>query len=124
MKYLLDTHVFLWWLNGDKRLQKSTKGLIEDKNNIILVSVVAAWEISIKLSTKPHFKLKTSIKRAFEIAGFEIINITLPHVLTLHELPHYHKDPFDRMLIAQARTENLVLVTDDTKIKQYDVRVA
>lgn len=119
MKYLLDTHIFLWWLNSDKRLQPSNKEIIADKTNTIYVSVVSAWEISIKLKTNAGFKLRTSIKKAFEIAGFEVLGISLEHVLSLDKLPMYHKDPFDRMLIAQAKVEGCRLITNDPKIKEY-----
>lgn len=119
MKYLLDTHIFLWCLNGDKRLQAEDEEIIVDKTNFIFVSVISAWEISIKLKTDTRFRLRTSIKKAFEISGFEILNISFKHVLCLDRLPMYHKDPFDRMLIAQAQVENCKLITVDPKIKKY-----
>lgn len=122
MKYLVDTNIFLWYLNSDRKLKDSTKSIIVNPNNIIYVSVVSAWEISIKLKTNALFKLKTSIKNAFQISGFEVLNISLEHVLSLHNLPLYHKDPFDRMLVAQALVENCVLITNDPKIKKYRVR--
>lgn len=122
MRYILDTNVFLWALNNHKRLKTSVKEIIVNPDNEIFVSVVAAWEISIKLKTNPSFKLRVSIKRAFELSGFEILDINLEHVLSMHKLPLYHKDPFDRILIAQAKVEDLVLITADRKIKRYKIK--
>ena len=121
MRYLLDTHIFLWWMNNDTRLKASGKEIIESKTNFIYLSIVSAWEISIKIKTNSKFKLRTTIKRAFEISSFKILDISFNHVLSLHKLPMYHKDPFDRMLIAQAKVEKCTLITDDSKIKKYNV---
>jgi PIN domain nuclease of toxin-antitoxin system len=121
MKYLLDTHIFLWALNNDKRLKKGYREILTNRSHLIYVSVVSAWEISIKLKTNPRFKLKTSIKKALEISGYEVLDISLEHVFCVHKLPMHHKDPFDRMLIAQAKMEKCILITDDSKIKRYNV---
>lgn len=121
-KYLLDTHFFIWWLTGDNRLQSSTKDIIKNPGNIVYASVVSAWEMSIKLKANPKFKLRVSIKKAFEIAGFDVLDISLRHVISMHKLPLYHKDPFDRMLIAQANAEGCILITKDPKIKKYKVK--
>ena len=120
MRYLLDTHIFIWWLNGDKRLRSSVKEKIKNTNNRFYVSVASALEMSIK-SISGKIKLKTTIKRSFEISGFEVLNINLSHAIQLGKLPFYHKDPFDRMLIAQAKIEKCTLITDDSKIKRYNV---
>jgi len=122
VRYILDTNVFLWALNNHKRLKTSVKEIIVNPDNEIFVSVVSAWEISIKLKTNPRFKLRTSIKKAFELSGFEILDINFMHVLDMHKLPLYHKDPFDRILIAQAKVEDLTLITADAKIKKYKVK--
>lgn len=121
-RYLLDTHIFLWWLNNDKRLKHATRAILENQNNQICVSVITAWEMAIKHKNK-KIALKTTIKYSFAISGFTVLPVTLDHVLQLEKLPLHHKDPFDRMLIAQAKTEKLILVTDDVKIKKYDVKV-
>lgn len=120
-RYLLDTHLFLWSLVGSRKLKAHIEEVLTDPRNFIFVSVVAAWEISIKSRKNPNFKLKTSIKRAFEISGFEVLSVTLDHVLELHKLPFHHNDPFDRMLIAQAKAEKLTLITADRKIWEYKI---
>lgn len=122
MRILLDTHVFLWALEGNKKLKDSIRRIIEDPKNQILVSVVNGIEISIK-SRKEKLKLKTTLKRMFEISGFEILNINFNHLLALDKLPLHHKDPFDRILISQSKVENLTLITSDIKIWKYDLKL-
>lgn len=123
MKYLVDTHIFLWWLNSEKKLRNSVKEILKDPDNIIYVSVISAWELSIKLIKDSKFRLKTTIEDCFQKAGFEILDINFSHVLHLQKLEQHHKDPFDRMLIAQAQSEGAVLITGDDKIWKYDVDV-
>ena len=120
MKYLLDTHVLLWWLDGDKRLSEKFKKIIGDTNNIKLVSVVSIWEIIIKVQTK-KLPLKTSIENLVKKIRFPVLNIDIIHALELIKLPSIHKDPFDRMLVAQAKSEGCILLTDDKNIKKYKV---
>ena len=124
MKYLLDTHIFLWWITDNIKLQRSTRDLISDKGNKLFLSSASLWEIMIK------FKLnkidlpenpKIYLKKQVEINSINILNITMEHSLETFDLPEIHKDPFDRMLIAQARVEKLTIVTSDSFIKQYDV---
>lgn len=124
MRYLLDTHIFLWWLNGDKKLKNPLKKIIENKENQITVSVVNGIEISVKARTR-KIKLKTTIKTMFEISGFQVLDVNLSHVLELDKLHMYknHKDPFDRILISQARVENLTFITTDEKIWKYNLRL-
>lgn len=121
MKYLLDTHIFLWSLNNDVKLKGSVKKILVDPDELIYISVVSAWELSIKSKTHPGFKLRTPIKEAFNILGFEILPIFFEHALAVEKLPYYHKDPFDRILIAQALVENLTLITSDQKIWKYKI---
>ena len=118
MGYLLDTQIFLWWLNDDKKLGEKIKKIIANPQNLVFLSVASAWEIILKLKTK-KLRLKTSPRKCFENLEFELLDIKLNHVLESHKLPYHHKDPFDRMLIAQARVEKLSLITSDTKIWQY-----
>lgn len=122
MRYLLDTHIFLWWLNNDKKLKHSVREVIKDTKNQIFVSVASAWEISMK-HRAGKLSLETSLQTCFEISAFELVNINLVHILKLDSLPIHHKDPFDRILIAQAKAENLIIITDDIKIKTYNVQV-
>lgn len=122
MRYLLDTHVFLWWLSLDKRLKEGWKQVISDSSNQVFLSTVSAWEMSIKLQIG-KLKLKTPLADCFKDLSFEILDISLDHILTLNQLPLKHKDPFDRMLIAQAKEEQCILVTDDEQIQAYDVPI-
>ncbi len=119
MRYLLDTHIFLWSLNNDRRLKDDIKKILINPELAVFISVASAWELSIKTKTHPGFELRTSIKEAFNISGFGILSIFLEHALTVGKLPLYHKDPFDRILIAQALAENLTLITSDQKIWKY-----
>ena len=120
--YLLDTHIFLWSLDEIKRLTKEVTKILKDPQNRIFVSVATAWEISIK-HKKGKLPLKTTLEECFRKSNFEVLEINLPHILQLENLPNYHKDPFDRMLVAQAIIEKLMIITQDEKIKKYDVSV-
>ena len=122
MRYLVDTNIFLWSLNDDKKLQDEIKNVLKDPQNQIFVSIASAWEISIK-NRAGKLPLKTTLKRCFETSPFDTLNISLPHVFEFEKLPLYknHKDPFDRILIAQARVENLTFITTDEKIWKYDL---
>lgn len=121
MKYLVDTHIFLWWLQENNRLKFQIKEILSQPDNIIYVSVISGWELSIKSRTKSKLKLKTTIEDCYKKAGLEILDIKLPHVLQLTKLSILHKDPFDRMLIAQAQVEDATIITTDEKIWQYKV---
>lgn len=123
MKYLCDTHIFLWWLNDDKRLKNSIKEILANPNNIIYVSVISGWEVVIKLKTNRKFRLRTTLTECFLKAGFNILDIKLPHVLQLEKLDLLHQDPFDRMLVAQAISEEATLITGDEKIWRYDLSI-
>lgn len=118
MKYLLDTHVFIWAMEDNKRLQQEIKDTISSSKNKVFVSVSTIWEITIKKSLK---KLKTpfDIEASIEKTGLQVIPIQITHALKIEKLPLHHKDPFDRILIAQAKVENLTLITADQKIWQY-----
>lgn len=120
MHYLLDTNIFLWWLDKDRKLKDAVQQIIKDPRNQIFVSVASGWEISIK-NRAGKLPLKTTLKTCFEISGFEVLDMNLDHILKLDKLPLYHKDPFDRILIAQAQVEHLILITNDKKIWKYKV---
>lgn len=120
MRILLDTHVLLWWLSNHKSL--TTKGAlaIKDGGNDIFVSAVTAWEISIK-KTLGKLKAPDALEEALEANRFNHLPISIRHGRVAGSLPRHHDDPFDRMLIAQAQTEQLIIVTHDVRIKQYGV---
>ena len=120
MKLLLDTHVLLWWLDDNRRLAQGTKNRIADGANQVLVSAASIWEIIIKRSLNklviPHDFRK-------QLDPFQSLEVKLEHAFAVGNLPDYHKDPFDRLLIAQCIVEGLVLVTHDTNIKRYNIPV-
>ena len=118
---LLDTHVLLWWLQDDPRLGARTRQTIADRGDPVAASAASVWEIGIKRATG-RLEAPAEIGSIIEAEGFEPLPITFAHATEAGALPRYHADPFDRMLVAQARTEGLILVTADPKIARYDVR--
>lgn len=125
MLVLLDTHALLWWLADDPSLSRRARAAIADVTHGVLVSAVAAWEIATKVRLG---KLPTAADLAADLAsivdaeGFEILPISGDHAIRAGLLPGSHKDPFDRMLIAQAQAENLVLVSNEQAFDAYGVR--
>ena len=119
MGLLLDTHVVLWWLLDDATLSEEFKVRLDDDPDVWL-SPVSVWEVSIKSSAG---KLDGPQNLAEEVArsGFRQLPITTDHAVAAGRLPLLHRDPFDRMLIAQARAESLTLVTRDPQIHRYEV---
>jgi PIN domain nuclease of toxin-antitoxin system len=121
---LLDTHTFLWFIGNDPRLSTTAAGLIADPDTPVRVSVVSAWEIVIKLGTgkltldRPLAQLWPESLAAND---FEVLDVTSRHVLALEGLPLHHRDPFDRLLIAQALTEGLEIVSADSAFAPYPV---
>jgi len=125
-KLLLDTHIFIWLDMFPNKLSPQVTKLLIDKSNILIMSVVSVWEIQIKLQLgKLQFKqpLTEMISSQQKINGINILPITLSHVLALQNLPDYHKDPFDRLLISQAIVEKMVLVSNDEMIRKYPIQV-
>jgi len=121
MNFLLDTHRALWALSDDERLTKEARGLITNEGNRIFVSVASMWEIAIKKALKPD-KIPISGKEYLHYcgqAGYELLPIRETHVLSLENLPALHSDPFDRILVAQASAESLMLLTHDSVIAKY-----
>jgi PIN domain nuclease of toxin-antitoxin system len=126
VKYLLDTHTFLWWDMQSARLSARVRDLLQDKSNVLRLSVASVWEMQIKLQLgklKPSAPLAEIIKKQREANGIELLPIEVAHILGLSSLPSHHKDPFDRLLIAQANVEGFTLITDDPFIAQYPVKV-
>lgn len=122
MDLLLDTHAFLWWIEDDKKLGPKARGAITRPENAVLVSAATAWEIAVK-RTLGKLELRGDIARAIADSQFAELPITVEHAVAAGELPNLHRDPFDRALIAQARIEDLTLLTQDEQITQYDVAV-
>jgi PIN domain nuclease of toxin-antitoxin system len=119
MKLLLDTHILLWWLNDDEKLPKKAHQLISHADNDIYVSHISLWEIQIKVMTgKLHADLKAIIEQ-LPVNDFLELSSHVNHFIALSQLPSYHQDPFDRMLIAQAISEPLHLLTHDKNVSLY-----
>ncbi len=120
MRYLLDSHVFLWWLQNDLRLVPSVLDLIKDPANQIWVSAASIWEIGIK-QANGKLRVPEGLSEQISLEGFKPLNISVEHAQLAARLPKHHSDPFDRMLVAQAMLERLKLVTADRHLKSYDV---
>ena len=121
MKLLLDSHVLLWWLEGGPSLSAEHRALIDDPRNEILVSSLSVAELQIKANLGKLDIPNDPIGVALAEEGFEELPFTAEHGDVLRDLPSLHRDPFDRMLIAQALVEDCVLVTADAAIRQYAV---
>ncbi len=121
MRLLLDTHVLIWWLNDDAALSVTARQAITDPGSEVFVSAASAWEIAIKRALgKLEFPIDR-ISKILDEAGFAPLGIEVQHTIRAGALPRHHDDPFDRMLIAQARLEGLVIATADSTFRKYDV---
>lgn len=120
--FLVDTQIFIWWMEQNKRLSEDVVALLNDTDKKIYISVASIWEIVIKKANK---KLRTphDIEGGIKEAGFTVLPIEISHVLTVGVLPLHHKDPFDRVLIAQAKVEDIPLITADKNIWKYPIAV-
>ncbi|GAB4506077.1 MAG: type II toxin-antitoxin system VapC family toxin [Anaerolineales bacterium] len=126
MKLLLDTHTFIWWDSEPAKLSPQALALCQDTQNMLLLSVASIWEMQIKFQLgklRLALPLKEIIESQRQTNNIEILPVTLAHVLALEHLPAYHKDPFDRLLVAQAIVEEAVLVSGDPNIAKYPVQV-
>jgi PIN domain nuclease of toxin-antitoxin system len=123
LRLLLDTHVLVFWFTDDQRLGKSARGSLSDRNNEILVSVVALWEIVMKQRVG---KMQADLGRMLELVddnGFNLLPMSPKHLFSLATLPMHHRDPFDHLLIAQAIAEDAILMSNDRYAAAYPVRV-
>lgn len=120
MKLLIDTHVFLWWDSDDSKLPEEFRSAIAAPQNEVYVSAVSVWEIAIKRASGKLIFGQT-VGRSMERHGFRSLPITVEHAEWAGGLPPLHRDPFDRLLVAQAHLEGLVLVTVDDQILRYQV---
>jgi len=125
VRLLLDTHALLWWLDGDRQLSPKARRAIADQSNTILVSAASAWEIATKARLG---KVPGAADVAADVAacvagqGFLPIDITMLHAQRAGRLPGEHRDPFDRMLIAQSQMEDIAILSDDEAFDKFDVR--
>lgn len=126
MRLLLDSHTFLWWVRNDPALKKRTQALIADTGNECYVSHASAWEMAIKASlgklTLPS-TVEQFVIHQCEINDFRLLPITLAHIGLVQLLPFHHRDPFDRILVAQARMEGMTLLSRDPTLKDYGISI-
>ncbi len=126
MKLLLDTHIFIWWADQPEKLSPAALSTLEDEANELLLSVASVWEMQIKIQLgklKLSLPLKELVKNQQEINDLMVSPVALTHVLALDALPVHHKDPFDRLLIAQSIAEGLTIVTADSQFSTYSVKL-
>ena len=124
MKLLLDTHTFLWFIMGNTKLSNNTRKLMEDTGNEKLLSVVSIWEMAIKanlgkLSFAEPFEVL--IPQQLKLNGIELLNIKTEHAAIIMTLPFHHRDPFDRLLIAQSMVERLPILSADINFDNYPI---
>jgi PIN domain nuclease of toxin-antitoxin system len=120
MTLLLDTHAFLWWLDDPGLLSAAARKAIGDGKNTVYISAAVIWEISIKRALG-KLDAPEDLVEAMAANRFLPLPVTIPHALAVQTLPDHHRDPFDRLLVAQARHEGFRLVTRDSNIPRYGV---
>ncbi len=126
MSYLIDTHILLWWIFNDPKLNSDCRDIIRNPDNMIIVSSVSAWEIATKYRIGKLPEAKQIVEQYSQIlhqAKFSEMAIATDHALRAGSLPIVHRDPFDRMIMAQAEIENLPLITYDTAFQTGLIRV-
>jgi PIN domain nuclease of toxin-antitoxin system len=122
MNLILDTRALLWWLDDSPLLSDVGRSVIADPDNVIVLSAVVIWEIRIKQAIG-KLEIAPDFYPVIKNQGFDLLPITVDHAMAVGELPMHHRDPFDRMIIAQAKLEGLKVVTHDTVFKKYDIPV-
>lgn len=121
MRLLIDTHLLLWAAEGPERLSAEAFNLMSDPDNVLIFSVASIWEVAIKQTLKRRdFSADASLfRRGLIESGYEELPINAAHAIAVADLPGIHNDPFDRMLVAQARTDGLLLITADQRLALY-----
>jgi PIN domain nuclease of toxin-antitoxin system len=126
VRLLIDTHILLWTANADARLEQTAIDLIEDPETELLLSMASIWEMAIKINLgklqlgKP---LNDFMEETTRLYNVELLPIQLEHLIPIESLPQYHRDPFDRLLIAQAMVENIPILSQDTAFHQYPIQL-
>jgi len=126
MRVLVDTHAFIWDLEANPRSSRKAIEMLRSDASELVFSLVSLWEIAIKIKTGKLNTIGSSvvyIRNEMDAYGMELLPIRYEHILQLEALPLHHGDPFDRLLIAQAMSENIPILTSDRKFKLYDVKV-
>ncbi len=121
-KFLLDTHIYIWWMMQDRRLTREVVTILANSENEILLSTATVWEMVIKKRIG-KLKVPRSWKKDLRESNFSVLSISLNHVLALENLPLIHRDPFDRLLIAQATHEKATLISLDPIFSKYKVKI-
>lgn len=124
MNLLLDTHTFIWYLEGHQELSKTCQNLIEERSNINFVSIASFWEIAIKLSIGGKLELSKPFEQLNQFAwdnNITILPIRFDHTTVVKSLPFYHKDPFDRIIIAQAIVDEMPILSRDGYFDSYSI---
>lgn len=123
MKLLLDTHILLWYLEGHPNLPDVQRLMIEDRRNQVFVSAASLWEMTIKISIGKLDLMDdlATIEKTLRLQGIPVLPIQTPHLQSLLTLPFHHRDPFDRLIIAQAISESMTLVSHDAVFSAYSV---
>lgn len=126
MRLLLDTHTFLWFLNGEKQLPPKIKDQIKDTGNVCFLSIASIWEIAIKLSLKKlHLGILFSkLPNLLQELNIDILPLTFEHINILVNLEWHHRDPFDRIIISQAQFEGLIVLSKDENFNLYPIQLA
>ena len=122
MNLLLDTHVLLWWLDDHPSLSEKARASISNGENLIFVSSAVIWEVRIKQALG-KLEIPPNFHQVLEQQAFEMLSITVEHAHAIGDLAAYHRDPFDRMLVAQARVEGFTVVTRDAIFEQYQIPI-
>ncbi|CAN5868893.1 type II toxin-antitoxin system VapC family toxin [soil metagenome] len=124
MRALLDTHVFLWWINEDPRLSRTAREFLSDEENDLIFSVASVWEMAIKIGSGKldiTGDLGAYVSAYLRENNMEVLQVNLRHAAGIVELPDHHRDPFDRLLVAQALAEDVAIVTIDPQVTRYPV---
>lgn len=125
MRALLDTHTLIWWISADPSLTQTACGIITDTDNTLVVSAASAWELAIKYrlgKLRKAADLVSDFSGRIAREGFDLLPISAEHGIRAGLLPGLHKDPFDRMLIAQSQSENIPIISNDAVFETYGVR--
>jgi len=126
MKVVLDTHAFLWWITDDDRLSAHARSIIVNRENELYLSAATGWEIAIKAKLgRIHLpgRVDSFIAKQLELNDIFSLPIHMSHALNVYNLPNYHRDPFDRLIIAQAQLEKMSILTMDPQMARYGVKV-
>jgi PIN domain nuclease of toxin-antitoxin system len=125
VNYLLDTHTFLWFINDDPMLSADARKTLEDVDHRLYFSMASLWEMAIKISLDKLIMpepFDEFVQQQIEINGFQLLNIGIQHTTIVASLPFHHRDPFDRLLIAQSMYEKMPLISKDIAFDAYEVR--